>query len=302
MGLTDSVQVPVSASRKGILAWATDVAALSHIFNGVGSAAGVGIGFLVTAWYAHEAIVPGICLAAVLATLCISNGGFIVNDIQDLPIDRINRPDRPLAAGRLSVTLAWIMYALYTLLGLILGLTISPATALLGLAIAAGLLLYSLTLKKRFLVGHLLIASLGAVLIPFGGLAEGHLIPTLFTVPMTFCAFAAREILKTIPDADGDRANGVENLTTRYGPRTATRISQIMLIVCVLSLPLLRLVWPLNGWYLAGVLVIIYPLTLFFLVRLSRVPDVDYADVKVVLRLSKLLFLLFALVMLIGSL
>src|SRR5260221_3603741 len=138
MGLTKSVQVPVFTPRRGILAWAGDVAALSHIFNGVGSAAAVGIGFLVTAWYVHEAVVPGICVAAVLATLCISNAGFIVNDILDVPIDRINRPDRPLAAGRLSVGLAWALYALYTSVGLALGLVISPATGLLGLAIAAG--------------------------------------------------------------------------------------------------------------------------------------------------------------------
>jgi 4-hydroxybenzoate polyprenyltransferase len=158
------------------------------------------------------------------------------------------------------------------------------------------------TLKKRFLIGHIVIAALGAILIPFGGLAEGHLIPTIYTIPITFCAFAAREILKTIPDAEGDKANGVVNITTTYGARTAMRISQAMLVMCLLALPLLRLVWPLNAWYLAGVLIVIYPLTLFFLVRLSRVPDAEYADVKAVLRLSKLLFLLFALVMLIGSL
>jgi geranylgeranylglycerol-phosphate geranylgeranyltransferase len=281
---------------------AADVVALSHIFNGVGSACGVGIGFLVTAWYYAIPINVGALVAAALATLFISNGGFIVNDIIDLPIDRINRPDRPLAAGRVPVSLAWALYGLYTTVGIVLALAINPATGAIAVAIAAGLFLYSYTLKKRFLIGHLVVAASGSLLFLFGGMAAGHLLPTLYTIPVTFSAFIAREVLKTVPDAEGDRANGVDNITTRYGQRFAIRLAQFMFALCALSLPLLRLVWSLNAWFLVAVVVVIWPMTAFFVVQLSQPLDETNSHIKTVLRFSKLLFLIVALTLLVGAL
>src|SRR5258708_34798656 len=110
------------------MAFAKDLAALSHLFKGVGSAVAVGIGSLATAWHYAKPIDIGTFVGATLATLCISNGGFIVNDILDVAIDRINRPDRPLAAGRVPLGIAWVLYIVYTVIGIGLGLAISPAT------------------------------------------------------------------------------------------------------------------------------------------------------------------------------
>ena len=49
----------------------------------------------------------------------------IVNDILDIEIDRVNRPDRPLAAGKVSVSAAWTAYLATTVLGIVLALSIS---------------------------------------------------------------------------------------------------------------------------------------------------------------------------------
>src|SRR5258708_32895801 len=178
----------------------------------------------------------------VLATLFTSNGGFIINDILDLNIDRINRPDRPLAAGRVPVWLAWTLYGAYTLVGIVLSFLVSPAVGLAALVIAVGLALYSAVLKKRFVVGHLLNAALGAVLFPFGGLAAGFLIPALYSAPVSFLAFFAREVLKTVPDAEFGRANNVANFTTRYGEKLATRLVQISLAARKFEPPLVQIV------------------------------------------------------------
>jgi geranylgeranylglycerol-phosphate geranylgeranyltransferase len=246
-------------------------------------------------------------ISAAVATLCISNAGFIVNDILDIAIDRINRPDRPLAAGKVSVGTAWGLYAVYNLFGIGLAVAISISLGIAAVAIAGGLLLYSAILKKQFVIGHLMIAVLGGVLFPFGGLAAGHLFPAIYAFPVTFFAFFAREVLKTIPDAEGDKANGVTNITTRYGAGVSTRLAQIMLTLCALSLPLLRIVWALNGWFWAATALVIWPLTVFFLVQLSRHDSStdtsdSYANINRVLRFSKLLFLLVAVAILIGSL
>ena len=302
MSITKSAPMHDPHPRQKSSALLADVVALSHIFNGIGSACGAGIGYLVTVWHYALPINIGAFVAAMLSTLCISNGGFIVNDILDLAIDRINRPDRPLAAGRVPVTLAWVLYILYTIIGVGIAVAINPATGAIAVLIAAGLFLYSYRLKKRLLIGHIVVATSGALLFPFGGMAAGYLIPTLYTIPITFSAFIAREILKTVPDAEGDRAYGVDNLTTRFGSRFAMRLAQIMFALCALSLPLLRLVWSLNPGFLLIVILIVWPLTGFFLVQLSRSPDADGSHIKTVLRFSKLLFLIVALTLLVGAL
>jgi len=279
-----------------------DLAALSHLFNGVGSAAAAGIGYLVTVWYYSESVNVGVFVSVFVATLVLSNGGFIVNDIIDLPIDRINRPDRPLAAGRVSVGAAWALYLVYTLVGMGLSFAINPATGLLALVTAGGLFLYSAALKRQFVLGHAMIGFMGALLFPFGGVAAGHLLPALYSTPFIFAAFFAREVLKTVPDAEGDRANGVSNVTTRYGVLPATRLAQFLLGLVAATLPLLRLVWVFNPWFLVAVFLVVWPFMAFLILRLAPGSDPDHRKVNTVLRLSKLLFLLVALVILIGSL
>ncbi|MEP7287588.1 MAG: UbiA family prenyltransferase [Chloroflexota bacterium] len=301
MSITSSTPVQnTPAQKQPSSSLFLDLLALSHIFNGVASALAAGIGYLATVWYIKSPIDPVAFLSAMLATLCLSNAGFVINDILDIDIDRINRPDRPLAAGRVPLWLAWTLYAAYTLIGITLAWAINPATGAVGVIIALVLFLYSYDLKKRFLFGHVVIGLSGALLLPFGGFAAGSTL-LLITIPVIFAAFFAREVLKTIPDAEGDRAHGVENITTRFGANTARRVGQIMLAICAVALPLLRLFWALNNWYLAAVALVIWPLMAYSLLRLQNL-DAENKNVTAILRVSKLLFLLVAIAILIGSL
>ncbi|MBX3086064.1 MAG: geranylgeranylglycerol-phosphate geranylgeranyltransferase [Anaerolineae bacterium] len=277
-----------------------DLLAMSHIFNGVGSAAAVMIGAIITSWYHGQPVQIGAMLAAALGTLLISNGGFIVNDIFDVEIDRINRPDRPLAAGRISLTVGWIVYAVSTLVGILLGFATNAQAGLVALVIAIALFLYSAVLKKRFILGHASIGIMGGLLLPFGGIAMGQWIPMLYTFPVTFLAFFAREVLKTVPDVDGDRANGVDNFATRYGADRALRIGQIVMTICLLLLPAFYLVWSLNVIFLLVSLLLIWPLFFGVLWIFSR--NDPAKRVHNMLRLSKLFFLLVAVALLIGAL
>ncbi len=275
-----------------------DLIALSHIYNGISSACVAGIGYLVTTWYTGNQVNIVFFLCAILATMFISNAGFIVNDIFDLPIDRINRPDRPLAAGKVTVSLAWALYAGYNILGILLALAINLIAGAITLAIGLALFLYSYSAKRKFLIGHVIIAALGAALLPFGGIAAGSVIPTLYTAPIIFAAFISREVLKTVPDVEGDRANGVDNIATRFGPLAATRLAQVILGITAFCLPLVQLIWTLNSWFNIIVVVLIWPMVFFMLFRTLRPDD---GKVKVMLRLTKLLFLLVAAAFLIGS-
>jgi 4-hydroxybenzoate polyprenyltransferase len=125
--------------------------------------------------------------------------------------------------------------------------------------------------------------------------AAGQLLPTAYSALFTLPAFFAREVLKTVPDYEGDRANGVDNIATRYGPKTALRVGQIALLLTACALPLVRLIWALNPLFLIIVFMIIWPLTLRAILKSS------VAEANGLIRVSKLLFLLVAVVLLIGS-
>jgi geranylgeranylglycerol-phosphate geranylgeranyltransferase len=272
-----------------------DFLTMFHLFNGVSSGVGVIIGYVMTAWHGGLEFQYGAMLGAALSTILISSGGFVVNDILDIEIDRVNRPDRPLAAGKISVSAAWAAYVATTLIGILLAWTINSATGALSIVTATALFLYSYTLKKRFLIGHITVAALGALLFPFGGLAAGALFPTIYSVLFTFPAFVAREVLKTVPDYEGDKANGVDNIATRYGPQTALRVAQISLGLTAVILPFVPLVWSLNAGFTLITLLVIWPMMFSTLYKATA------DNVTSIIRLSKLLFLLVAAALLIGS-
>jgi geranylgeranylglycerol-phosphate geranylgeranyltransferase len=270
---------------------------LTHPVNSIGSAVAVLIGYLIAAWTHDLPVLYGDLFGAALATGLIAAGGFIVNDILDIPVDRVNRPDRPLAAGRLSVPFAWTLYWTVTLSGILLALLVGPLNGLVALGIALLLFLYSLDLKRRLLVGHIAIALMGAALLPFGVLAAGGPgLPVLYSVALVFPAFVAREILKTVPDYAGDRAFKIDNLATRFSPLFALRTTKLILLPTILTLPLLMLVWPLNILYPVVVMVGVWPLMFYALS--TATPD----NARALAAMSKLLFLLTAVALLIGSL
>jgi geranylgeranylglycerol-phosphate geranylgeranyltransferase len=269
---------------------------LTHPVNSIGSAIAVFIGYLIAAWTHDLPVLYGDLFGAALATGLIAAGGFIVNDIIDIPIDRVNRPDRPLAAGRITPAFAWVLYWTMTIGGMLLALLVSPLNGLIALAIALLLFLYSFDLKRRLLVGHMAIALMGAALLPFGVLAAGGPgLPVLYSAVLVFPAFVAREILKTVPDYAGDRAFKIDNLATRFSPLFALRTTKLILLPTILALPLLMLVWPLNPLCLAVIMLGVWPLMFYAL--WTATPQ----NARALAAMSKLLFLLTAVALLIGS-
>ena len=266
-----------------------------HPFNSLGSGVGAIIGYLITAWHYQQPVDLRALLMTGAATTLIAAGGFVVNDIMDIEIDRVNRPDRPLPAGAISVATAWALYWVLNTTALALALKVSGILALVAVGIVMLLFIYSTQLKQRFLVGHVAIGIMGALILPFGALALGHALPVMLSVLFVFPAFFAREVLKTVPDYVGDKAHGVDNLATRYGPRAALRISKVSLLCTALMLPLILPVWSLNRWYIIAAVVGIWPILLYALLRSTP------QNSRTLIAISKLLFLLTAGALLVGS-
>ena len=209
---------------------------LPRPLNSLITALSVGIGALT----ADQAPTwPALVLAALSAAL-INGAGNAFNDLLDIDIDRINRPLRPLPAGRLSPSAARIESLLLALAGCALALWLGPWHGLIALAVVALLAVYSIALKNTLLWGNVLVAVVGAIAFPYGALAAGDIgrswIPALFA----FLFHLGREIVKDIEDMAGDQIRGERTLPLCWGRTQAAVLAAFvyLLLVGFTSLPI----------------------------------------------------------------
>lgn len=186
---------------------------LPRPLNGLITALSVGVGL----WTANAPPTWELGLLATLSAALINGAGNVFNDLTDIDIDRINRPDRPLPSGRISPFIAGVQTLALTLTGCLLGFWLSPWHGSIALGVILLLALYSIFLKNSLLWGNLLVAVVGALTFPYGALAAGDLgrswIPALYALLFHI----GREIVKDIEDVAGDRLRGEHTLPLRWG-------------------------------------------------------------------------------------
>jgi geranylgeranylglycerol-phosphate geranylgeranyltransferase len=187
--------------------------------------------------------VLAIALGALMAALLnvASNG---VNQIYDLEVDRINKPERPLPAGQMTVRQAWVV----TVSAYAAALAVAALVNLPLLAIVAGtaLLTYAYSgppfrTKRHWLLANLTIATPRGFLLPLAGwiAVRGGAGFTDDLLPRDAWILAAASGLfilgaastKDFADMEGDRAGGCITLPLRFGVPTAARLVAPFLVV-----------------------------------------------------------------------
>ena len=202
---------------------------LPRPLNGLITALSVSIGALTAeqapAW-------PALVLAALSAAL-INGAGNAFNDLMDIDIDRINRPLRPLPAGRLSPNAARMQSLLLALAGCALAFGLSLGHGLIALLVVALLAFYSISLTNSLLWGNVLVALVGAIAFPYGALSAGGIgrswIPALFA----FLFHLGREIVKDIEDVAGDQIRGERTLPLAWGRARAGMLAALVYLALV---------------------------------------------------------------------
>lgn len=164
---------------------------------------------------------------------CVTAFGYVSNDLHDFAEDRINKPDRPLPSGAVSLQWASRLSAGLVLTTLGLAWSLGWAEGLIALTVLGLLTLYNRHLKASAGGGNLLIAGLaGSALLAGGVAAQGFQISAIraLMLPALILAsfVAARELLKTLEDQVGDRAAGKLTAAIRWGDR---RILQILALL-----------------------------------------------------------------------
>ena len=167
--------------------------------------------------------------AAMAATLNAASNA--LNQICDLEIDRISKPDRPLPSGRLGIREAWRCTAVAWILALVAAWFVSPdgrrECFWIVLAASAFVWMYSappLRTKRLGMWANLTVAIPRGLLLKVAGWSALRTVldPEPWFIGLIFGLFLlGATTTKDFSDTAGDRAGGCRTLPIVHGPRGA---------------------------------------------------------------------------------
>lgn len=204
----------------------------------------------------------------IIAGLAMSfsfSAGNIINDIIDLEIDKINKPQRVLVQGKLSINFAKFLYAFFVFLSLILAVINGIASLLFLVIINIILLLYSFYFKKIILFGNIIVALLTASALIYGAFIVENIVAGIIPAIFAFLINFIREIIKDMEDIKGDSANNVNTFPKINGIRNTLSLILISTIVLIIFsfIPFVYNIYKIEFFII--LMVIVNPLLVFML-------------------------------------
>jgi geranylgeranylglycerol-phosphate geranylgeranyltransferase len=223
-----------------------DILRLIRVWNCFLAMAGVWVGayltLLVPTYYRS--------LMAGLAAFLVCAAGNVLNDVLDIEIDRVNRPQRVLVRGALSLRFARILAI--ALAGTAVAIAIAVNLEVTAIVIIGLLLLaaYNYRLKRIPLISNLTIAVLSGLTFMAGGFSKGSNLALLLPGPLIPATFAVlfhmvREIVKDVEDIEGDSRLGVRTLPQVIGVSKSLLVGLSLFFVLVV----LTYIPVIEGWF-----------------------------------------------------
>lgn len=183
----------------------------------------------------------------VISCVLLAAGGYVINDIEDLEIDSVNKPDKKIVENQITKENAMNLYSALTFLGVLGGFFLSyvkgyPYVGIIHLITAGMLYFYATSYKCIPVLGNVIISLLSALAViivivpePFAKDHPGVMLLTAVYALFSFITTLIREIIKDIEDIEGDRQFGCTTLATNIGINK-TKWTSIVLTFSVLSL------------------------------------------------------------------
>ena len=174
---------------------------------------------------------------------CITSGfisafGYVINDVFDVEIDRINMPHRPIPSGSVSLQGAKLFCAFLAGVGAIFAVLIDLVAIFLAFMGIVLLYLYAAYFKRSGFPGNLIVASLATIPFLFGGFVTESFPTLLIPASFSFLINLSRELIKDIEDVHGDKLEDVQSVALKYGIRPARNISYIFLASLLVIIPI----------------------------------------------------------------
>ena len=186
----------------------------------------------------------------VISTILITAGGYIINDIYDENVDKINKEKTRIINKELSARIAIFWYFAFNIIAIILILYVAYIIQKLTFTLIFiysifSLWKYSKYLKTKFLRGNFLVSWLVALSIINIGLFDvipvisNNSSPIIFKIILLYAAFAflmtlSREIIKDIEDEYGDKKIHANTIIIKVGIyKTKVLINSINTLVFI---------------------------------------------------------------------
>ena len=172
-----------------------------------------------------------------------------VNQLEDVDIDRVNKPFLPLASGEMTHEYARAVVGVTAVLAVVLAVTqgaVETVAVVTGLVVGTAYSTPPLRLKRYAVAASLCISGVRSVVVNLGvyahfslALGDGTVtIPaavwalTVVVLPFSF----AIAILKDVPDAEGDRRFRIMTFTVRVGGAKVLRAGLAVLAAAYLAM------------------------------------------------------------------
>ena len=186
-----------------------------------------------------------------LTYVLIAAAGNVINDIYDVEVDKVNKPNRPLPRGGLTIRQAKALTVLLWLVGGISAFATSLIAGIMALVFAALGYVYAAKVKALGAIGNFAVASsfsfglfYGAIVAAdsrnyFVFLGDNSLIfvPSVIWVYFLTSSFVlfGREVIKGIEDLRGDRLRSIRTIATVHGANSASKVAAVSNIVGIIS-------------------------------------------------------------------
>lgn len=189
--------------------------------------------------YARDGRMAGEWAGTILASLALSfiiAAGYVFNDVCDVAVDRINAPNRPIAAGRVRAGPAMLWALALLACGLAMGAFCRPAFLASLVALVVALAGYDLISKRLSLGKQLLVAALMTSIYPLaiaqaGGTSGGRATTLAFFPIWLFLTSFGYETLKDIRDLTGDARTSGRTTWIQRDPGRAGRTAATAIVI-----------------------------------------------------------------------
>jgi 4-hydroxybenzoate polyprenyltransferase len=199
----------------------------------------------------------------VIATVCITAGGYVINDYFDIKTDIINK-GKVIVGTKIPRRQAIMWHSVFNIIGVSIGFYVSYKSGYFWLGslflVTSGLLyFYSASYKRQFLIGNILVAILTAMVPMLVVFYEWPALYRYYSVNAIklpeinfitywvggFALFAflinlIREIVKDVEDFEGDIAYGRNTIPVVLGIVTSKVVTICLIVIMIV---LLYLTW-----------------------------------------------------------
>lgn len=240
---------------------------------------------LIDAYFPNHFFSPLLFSLVCLSILCLTAGGYIINDVLDIQADRINKPHKTFIGNQISLKKALVFYRVLTFTGIascvyvVIVKDLSFYYLWTYLFMVFLLYLYSKTLKKLPLIGNIAIALFcaGIIAIIYTLDFEDAVMEkykkteidimfkhmALFTAILLYAAFSfittlIREIIKDIEDIDGDYQMKMRTMPIILGIKRSRNIAIVFsLLLLVMIVFALRLIMEIDNFFFMSLYLLI---------------------------------------------